>query len=120
MLSLVLLAGMALPVLAVVEDTSAGTLLKEVGDAAQLQSGKTLPEIIGLIINVALTLVGVVLLVLMVYAGVIWMTAQGEQKKVDEAKTTIKNAIIGLIITLAAYAISNFVVSNIVNSMVGA
>lgn len=118
LLSLVLLAGIALPVFA--QGTTASDLLKQVGDQAQISGGKDLPSIIALIINVILTLVGVILLVLIVYAGFIWMTAQGDSKKVDEAKTTLKNAIIGLIITLAAYAISSFVIENIVNSAVGA
>jgi len=41
------------------------------------------------------------------------MTAQGDEKKVDKAKETIQRAITGLIIVIAAYAISIFVVGRL-------
>jgi len=75
---------------------------------------RTLPEIIGNIIKVFLSIMGVVFLVLMVYAGYLWMTAQGEEAKIDKSKDTIKAAVIGLIIVVAAYAITNFVVSGLI------
>ena len=37
------------------------------------------------------------------------MTAQGEEEKVSKAKDTIQRAVIGLIVTIAAYAISYWV-----------
>jgi hypothetical protein len=96
--------------------------LNETGVAAGLvQKGGEPPSItsiIATVINVLLGLVGVGFFVLLTYAGVIWLTAQGDAKKVDEAKTTMKNAVIGLIVVLAAYAISTFVVSQLVNPIV--
>ena len=44
-----------------------------------------------------------------IYAGYNWMTAQGEEEKVSKAKDTIQRAVIGLIVTIAAYAISYWV-----------
>jgi hypothetical protein len=38
------------------------------------------------------------------------MTAGGQENKVEEASKTIKQAILGLIITLGAYAISYFII----------
>lgn len=64
---------------------------------------------IGTVINAALTLVGLIFLVLMVYAGYLWMTARGESEQIDKAKDIIKASIIGLVIVLSAYAISAFV-----------
>ena len=46
----------------------------------------------------------------MVYGGYLWMTARGNEEEVTKAKNLIKAAIIGLIIVLAAYAISIFVI----------
>ena len=65
------------------------------------------------IINIFLSVIGVLLLVYILYAGYNWMTAQGEEEKVSKAKDTIKRAIIGVIIIIAAYAISFFVMSRI-------
>lgn len=67
--------------------------------------------IIGRIINVFLGILGVVCLILFVYAGAIWMTAGGDDKKVDKAKKILINAVVGLVITLSAYAISIFVLN---------
>ena len=77
-------------------------------------TSRTLPEIMGNVIKVFLSIVGVIFLVLMVYAGYLWMTAQGEEAKVEKSKDTIKAAVIGLIIVVAAYAITSFVVTGLI------
>lgn len=66
------------------------------------------------IIKGALRLVGVIFLVLMVYGGFTWMTARGEDAKIDQAKETISAAIIGLILIVGAYAITNFVTEKLI------
>lgn len=69
----------------------------------------SLPQLIGRIINIFLGLLGVILLVLLIYAGFLWMTAGGDETKVAKAKLYIRNAIIGLVIIAAAWAIVAFV-----------
>ncbi|MDD5527930.1 MAG: hypothetical protein PHO56_03045 [Patescibacteria group bacterium] len=66
---------------------------------------------IGMIINTALSLLGVVFLGLIIYGGIMWMTAEGAEERVEKAKGIITNSIIGLVIVLAAYAISYFIIS---------
>lgn len=63
-------------------------------------------EIIGLVIKVLLSFLGVIFLVLLIYGGYLWMMDRGEEALAKKAKDVIKNAIIGLIIVLAAYAIT--------------
>ncbi len=70
----------------------------------------TLAETLGTIIKAALSFVGVIFLILMVYAGYLWMTARGQEDQIDKARKIIIAAIVGLIITLAAYSITSFVV----------
>ena len=65
------------------------------------------------VIKVFLTLLGIIFLVLIMLAGYKWMTSQGNQEKVDEAKKEITRAIIGLIIIMAAYAITSFIFTDI-------
>ena len=74
------------------------------------ESAKRLPIVVGNIIRVALSLLGIIVLCLIVYAGFIWMTAGGDSKKVDTAKAILKNAVIGAIILFLAYAISAFII----------
>lgn len=63
-------------------------------------------NITGQIINTALQLVGIIFLGLMVYAGYLWMTAQGEESQIEKAQKIITSAIIGLVLTMSAYAIT--------------
>ena len=93
-----------------------GADLTKLGTTAGITGGgKTLPEIIGSIVNVVLGFLGIVFLVLLLYAGFMWMTAQGDEKKVDKARAMISQSVIGLVIIVAAYAISTFVLGSLVN-----
>jgi hypothetical protein len=47
--------------------------------------------------------------VITIIAGYQWMTAGGNEEQVAKAKKNISNAVIGLIIILAAYAITWFI-----------
>lgn len=76
----------------------------------------SLPMIVGKIINVFLSILGVLFVVLMVYGGYMWMTSFGNEQKVTKAKDLIIDAVIGLIIILAAYAISSFVVGQLMKA----
>lgn len=70
-------------------------------------------SLIQIVINAFLSLIGVMLLAYMLYAGYNWLTARGEEEKVTKAKDTLRRAIIGVIIIVAAYAISIFVMSRL-------
>ena len=79
-------------------------------------AGNQLPILIGRIIRTILGLLGIIFVVLMVYAGFLWMTARGEEEPVSKAKDIIKQAIIGVIIVFLAYAITGFVINAIVKA----
>ncbi len=86
--------------------------LQETGAAAGVSSGTgDLMTIIGRIINIALGFIGVVFLVLMLYAGYLWMTAAGDPEKVKKAQHTIRNSLIGLVIIVSAWAIVSFILN---------
>lgn len=79
------------------------------GNDAQLGQASDLTTIVANIINVALSFSGIVLLCYFIYAGFLWMTASGDSKQVDKAKDIIRNAVIGLLVLMSAFAISAFV-----------
>jgi hypothetical protein len=85
---------------------------KNLGTTAQ-KSGtdgtKNIEDVVGVGIRTALTLVGLIFLVLMVYAGYLWMTARGEETQIEKAKSIISAAIIGLVLVMGAYAITALV-----------
>lgn len=70
---------------------------------------------IGLIIQVVLGLLGAIFIILMVYAGYTWMTAAGNEPKIDKAKDMIQTAIIGLVIVLSSWAIWTFIFTNFIS-----
>ena len=70
----------------------------------------SLAENVGFIINIILSFIGVIFTGLTVYAGVLWMTAKGEESQIEKAKKILSGSIIGLFITLAAYSITNYII----------
>lgn len=66
---------------------------------------------IGVIIGVFLSILGIIALGIILYAGWLWMTAGGDAKKVDEAKQWMINGVIGLVIILSAYGITSFIIN---------
>lgn len=74
---------------------------------------------LGLIVNIVLSFSGVIFMSLMVYAGYLWMTARGEENRIDKAQGIIRSAIIGMIITVGAYSITNFIVPAILARVAG-
>lgn len=71
-------------------------------------------EIIGNFIKTALALAGIFFVGLTIYAGYLWTTSGGNEDKVTKSKGLIYNAVIGLIIVLAAYSISWYVWDKII------
>jgi uncharacterized protein with PQ loop repeat len=65
----------------------------------------TVATIAGTIINIVLSFLGIIFVVLIIYAGILWMTAQGDEAKVEKAQKIMSSAIIGLIITISCWAI---------------
>lgn len=93
--------------------TAAQTGLDATAGAATLTVTKSLPQLVGYFINIVLSLLGLVLLVIIVYAGITWMTAGGNPKQVEKARDWMINGSIGLVICVLAFAISNFIVDQI-------
>lgn len=76
--------------------------------------GNTEPQIIAAnIINIVLGFLGILSVCLILFAGFKWMTAAGNEERVNEAKKLLVAAVIGLLIILAAYAIAAFVLGRI-------
>jgi len=61
------------------------------------------------VIFMFLSLLGIIFVGLITYAGYHWLTARGNEEKVRKAQDTIRQATFGLIIVLAAYSISYFI-----------
>ena len=83
-------------------------------NATKLQDGgqTNLAETVQTIINVILWVVGVISVGFIIYGGVKYAMSSGDSSKVKAAKDTLMYAVIGLIVSLLAYAIVNFVIGS--------
>ncbi|HNW09122.1 MAG TPA: hypothetical protein PK619_02410 [bacterium] len=82
--------------------------------AAEFGLGNTgLVETVTQIIQVLLGFLGILAVLLILWGGFIWMTAAGDDAKVDKAKKLIVSGIIGIVIIFSAYAIASFVITQI-------
>ena len=75
-------------------------------------------QTVAYIIYVSLTLLGMVFVGLVTYAGFLWLTAGGEEEKIKTAKGLITNGIIGIAIVLSAYGISRLVFNYLLKATV--
>lgn len=92
----------------------AGNILTKVADPTKTGLEADLGSSVATVIKAVLALVGTIFLVLTIYAGILWMTAQGEEAQITKAVGMIKASVIGLIIVMSAYAITYFVTSKLV------
>ena len=70
----------------------------------------TVSVFIGNLIRTLLAATGIVFLIITIYAGILYMIANGEPDKIKKAKNMLTNSLIGLIIIVGAYAITRYVV----------
>lgn len=85
--------------------------------AGNFNTDRKIRDYIAILIKGALSLLGAIFIVLIVLAGFKWMTSAGNSSKIDEAKSTIVNSVIGLAVVLAAYAIVTFVLGALQDSV---
>jgi sterol desaturase/sphingolipid hydroxylase (fatty acid hydroxylase superfamily) len=103
---------LAVPVAVLAQASKAPTrndeALRKHYDLQVVIAERSVPKIINGIVTRVLPMVGAAFLVMFVYAGFLWLTAGGDGKKVDAAKVTLKNAIIGMALVTFAYFIVSF------------
>lgn len=83
------------------------------GAGAGYSALATPESITGTVINGLVSFLGVIFVCFIVYGGYLWMTAMGKEQQVAKGKDLITEAVIGLIIVVAAYAITYFIISNL-------
>lgn len=92
-------------------DGSNNDNLDFVANEAQYDTNQTsIIPLIQVILKVFFSLLGTIFLLLIIYSGYKYMTAGGNEEDAKIALDTIKQAVIGLIIIIGAYAISEFII----------
>jgi len=75
-----------------------------------------LEETVIAIIQWILGLLGLVGVIMILYGGFTWMTAGGNEEKIEKAKKIISAAIIGIIIVILSWAIVTYSLSILLNA----
>ncbi len=85
-----------------------------------IKTNVTMAVMVGRIINGILGFLGILFLVIILYAGFTWTNAGGSEEDVTQARNLIKWSIIGIIVIIGAYAISFYVVDQINKNLIKA
>ena len=114
---LLVMAPVALAVFAVtvLPQVSHAVTVENVGATLGLGSADLKETVIN-IIRLVLGLLGLIAVIIIMYGGFLWLTARGSEDKIDKAKRTLINGVIGLVIILLAWAIVLFVQRFITNA----
>lgn len=83
--------------------------LETTAGAANLKGITSVQSFIGNIIGAGLSLISVIFFALMLFAGIRWMTARGNEEAETKARDTIFAAAIGMVIIMASYGLTNLV-----------
>jgi hypothetical protein len=73
-------------------------------------SATPLPVLIGRIVRIVISFLGLIAVVIVLYGGFIWMTSGGDTDKIDRAKKLMRAGLIGLLIIVLAYALATFII----------
>lgn len=112
----IMLSMAALPMIALAQQGTIDVGLGPVQNAVGYTT-RDLRAVIGDIIRAVLGFLGVVAIVIILIGGFKWMTAGGSDEKVGDAKKWLISGIIGLAIVLAAYAITTYVIGELMGAV---
>lgn len=99
----------SLATLASAQAMDPNSLLKNIAQKAQYNTAPANPQrVIVALVNMSLGFVGLILVIIIIYAGFQWLTSQGNDEKIKIARKTLTNSAIGLLIVMAAYAIARY------------
>lgn len=64
---------------------------------------------IGLLLTGLFSVLGIIAVALIIYSGIVWMTARGNESKVEKAKENLTDVTIGLLFIIGSYALTMFI-----------
>ncbi len=73
----------------------------------------TLEYIIGKYVGMAVSFLGIIFMIVVLYGGITWLTSGGNPENVTKARNTLIHGAIGLLVTLMAYQVTHYVIEKI-------
>lgn len=87
------------------------------GEAGFEETPTSVYTIASNIVGIAFGLLGILFFALILYAGFLYLTSLGETEPLTKAKKILSSSIIGLLITLGAYAIASYLLSALIRAV---
>ncbi|PIS05026.1 MAG: hypothetical protein COT81_03335 [Candidatus Buchananbacteria bacterium CG10_big_fil_rev_8_21_14_0_10_42_9] len=69
------------------------------------------------IVQVALGFLGTLAVLIVLYAGFLWMTSGGDESRIQQAKDYLRNGLIGLVIILTSFGIVTFILQSVIGGL---
>lgn len=115
MVSAMLLAMLALSPL-VASPVSAINVFPACGDGSSSEicgeaGGSSVAGLVATLTGLLFFVIGVIAVIVIIVSGIKYMTADGDSSKIKSAKDTLFYAVIGLVVSIMAYAIVIFIVN---------
>lgn len=79
---------------------------KAAGQVAGYNTTQTVYSIIPMVVGVVLSFTSILFFAFMIYAGLRWMTARGNDELAEKSKNTLQAATIGFIVIVLSYALT--------------
>lgn len=80
-------------------------------------SGASDPVTISIrLVNILLSLLGLISMILLLYAGIVWFKARENEEEVTRAKQIMKGSLTGLVITLLAYGLAYLLFNQLITA----
>lgn len=96
------------------EQTQCAINTAETGDPSSGETDKTtIYTTIGTIINTLLFIVGILSVVMIIYGGIQYVTSAGANDKTKKARNTIVYSIVGLVVSILAFALVSWVIDSL-------
>jgi cbb3-type cytochrome oxidase subunit 3 len=89
------------------------TGLSKTAEGATINTTVKIEQYTGIVIKALFSILGVIFLGIVIYAGLVWILSQGKNEEITRAREMIIWAVVGLAIVLAAYALTDFVVGKL-------
>jgi len=95
-------------------DSAINMLDQTVKPAIDPATQPTVPELMAFWVTLILSIVGVLFLILVIYGGITWMTAGGNEEKVKKATNILTKSVIGIFTIILAFIFTNYVVFKLI------
>ncbi len=91
----------------------AGNVLDKTAEPTGIEK-EDVTEVLARVIKTLLSIAGLIFFILMVYGGMVWMTAQGNDDRVEKGRKIVTQAVIGIAIMAASFGATNFIQKRVV------